>query len=259
MSSESDPLLIQGDDGRPGNFYEEFIQPCLAELVAVTLFVFVGTMAVYDTVSPTPDTPASAVAVALAHGLTIAILVAVTGPISGGHINPAVTFAMVLLREMKPVLAAGYFVCQIIGALLGAAFTRAVIGDVKYKQIGGGAHTLGEGVEPGQGILCEILLTTVLILVILHVAVDPKTQNPLAPLAIGFAVTVDILAGISVTGASMNPARSFGPAVVISVLKSFWDYHYIYWVGPFLGSVLAAFIYKFITADKSKRLIFKNN
>ncbi|KAK6171368.1 hypothetical protein SNE40_019573 [Patella caerulea] len=259
MSSERDPLVIQGDDRRSGNFYDEFIQPCLAELVAVTLFVFVGTMAVF-TVLTTPPPANPAVAVALAHGLTIAILVAVTAPISGGHINPAVTLAMVISREMKPVLAAGYFTCQIIGALLGATFTRSVLGDAKYSQYGGGAHTLGAGIEPGQGILCEILLTTVLILVILHVAVDPKTQNPLAPLAIGFAVTVDILAGINVTGASMNPARSFGPAVVISVFnKSIWDYHYIYWVGPFLGSFLAAFIYKFVTADKSKRLVFKND
>ncbi|KAK7507976.1 hypothetical protein BaRGS_00000941, partial [Batillaria attramentaria] len=114
-----------------------------------------------------------------------------------------------------------------------------------FKAIGGGAHNLGENVTAGEGMLCEIVLTVVLVLTVLMAAVDPQTKSNLAPLAIGFAVFVDILAGISVTGASMNPARSFGPAVVVSNVSSdFWKYHYIYWVGPLIGAIVAAVWYR---------------
>ncbi|CAH1794531.1 unnamed protein product [Owenia fusiformis] len=234
------------------------MRPSLVELVGVFLFVFIGTLS-YSSLS--------VVAIAFAHGLIFALLIAGFGHISGGHFNPAVTLGVLIAGEITPLLALGYLVSQCVGAVIGAACCRGVLSFVPegasmtpYEAILGGAHDLAPGVDPGRGILCEMLLTTVLITTVLMTAVDSKGKNSLAPLAIGFAVTVCILAGINVTGASMNPARSFGPAVVISYYKpAIWNHHYVYWVGPLLGSGFAGLMYRFVFASADKRLILKED
>ncbi|XP_064618111.1 aquaporin-8-like [Liolophura sinensis] len=198
----------------------------------------------------------SVVCVAIAHGLTIALLVASFGAVSGGHLNPAVTLGVFLSGGIKPLLAMAYVVAQLLGSLVGAGLVRAVLPSTTFKAIGGGAHNLVQGVGPGQGIVCETLLTMTLVLAVLMCAVDTD-KNVLAPLAIGFAVTVDILAGINVTGASMNPARSFGPAVVVSNVSNVWSYHYVYWVGPLMGSLLATLLYRLCFANPDNRLVMR--
>ncbi|XP_067672685.1 aquaporin-8-like isoform X1 [Haliotis asinina] len=260
MSQESDSLINRGDEA-PSQKFQKILQPCMAEFLGVCLFVFIGCMSVQDPLGVnSKGNPAltSTTAVAVGHGFMIALLVVAFGNISGAHLNPAVTFGILLSGAITPIMAFAYVIFQLLGALVGAALVRAVLPLAEYKMINGGAHIL-TAVEPGQGIVCEILLTTVLVLTVLMSAVDDHNKSNLAPLAIGFAVTVCILAGINTTGASMNPARSFGPAVALTVYNpDVWNSHYVYWVGPLLGSVIAAIFYRIIFACPEKRVFCKN-
>lgn len=239
--------------------FEEFVRPALAEFFGVTLFVCISCLSVQlSGGGATTLVPFSGVGIALGHGLTIGLLVVALGDVSGAHLNPAVTFGALLAGAIGPLQAAIYLFAQLSGSLAGAGLTKGVLPGAVYENISGGAHNLASGVSPGQGVLCEIVLTTVLVLTVLMSAVDSRTKSPLAPLAIGFAVTVDILAGVLVTGASMNPARSFGPAVVVSSINTdVWTYHYVYWIGPALGAVVAAAWYKLFLASSENRFVFK--
>jgi len=246
--SEKQSLVQVGKDELVG-WFDNILRPCLAELVGVALFVFIGTMAV---------NVQNNLAIALAHGLAIVVLVMSTANISGGHLNPAVTLAVCLAGAVPPLTALFYVISQLLGGIIGSALTRGVLSEDTFVNISGGAHALGETTTQGEGVLCEMLLTSVLVSVVLLTAVDPDTKSPLAPLAIGLAVSVCILAGILVTGGGMNPARSFGPAVTMSVFESsVWDDHYVWWVGPFLGSLLAVLWYRLVLAGNEKRLIMK--
>ncbi|KAK3091663.1 hypothetical protein FSP39_021648, partial [Pinctada imbricata] len=235
--SELDPLLSTNRDNQ--GMYATYVRPSLAEFVGTALFVFIGCMS-----SQTGDP----VAIGLAHGLSIALLVVSFGNISGGHFNPVVTLGVTLSRALLPSVGVLYFVFQLLGGMLGAALARGVLPEETYKNINGGTQVLGPNVEAGWAVLTEGVLTFMLVLTVLLAAVDNKTKSSLAPLAIGFVVIVDIMAGGNVTGASMNPARSFGPAVVFSPFISdgkpeVWTYHYVYWVGPAGGSIVSALVY----------------
>ncbi len=212
-----------------------------AEFIATMIFVFIGAGSVVVTGTMIGDgiTPASLVAISLAHGMTITVLVAATSHISGGHINPAVTFAACLVGKMDTAKGVMYVIAQLAGAVVGAYLIVAVIPDAAEGNLG--AHGLGIGVSAAGGLLAEIALTFFLVFVVFAVAIDPRGPQYLAPIAIGLAVFVDHLFGVTITGASMNPARSFGPALVA------WDWgnHWIYWVGPGVGAALAALGYRF--------------
>ncbi|XP_076444341.1 aquaporin-8-like [Babylonia areolata] len=254
-------------DSGGGRRYEEYVRPVLAELVGTTLFVCVGVLCEQYAAAATTSVPGmgtnsvadSSMCVAVSQGLLITVLVTAFGDISGAHVNPAVTFGVLLADAVSVGKTVLYVIAQLAGALLGATLSRVILPSHLYTAIGGGAHTLGSGVEPGEGVLCEVVLTAVLVLTVLVSAVDPRTKSPLAPLAVGFAVIVNVLAGAQITGGSMNPARSFGPAVVISFETSgYWNYHYVYWVGPFLGSLVAGVLYRLLFASGEKRLVFKS-
>ncbi len=178
--------------------------------------------------------PARLVAIALAHGLAIAFLVYATANISGGHINPAVTFAAFLTKKISAARGLMFVVAQL--TIPDAADTNL------------GAHALGPGVSVSTGLLMEIVVTFVLVFVIFATAVDPGGMGNLAPLAIGLAVLVDHLVAVPITGASMNPARSFGPALVAGE----WANHWIYWVGPLLGAALAGLVYQFAFINRPR-------
>ncbi|CAG5127831.1 unnamed protein product [Candidula unifasciata] len=246
--SEHTALINTNETGFQHRFeaiFEQRLRPCLTELIATAIFVFIGTTAACS--SMTVD------GVALAHGFTIALLIIGTGSISGAHINPAVTLGVLIGGAIAPIQALLYIVAQLLGAILGAAFSLAVIGYDAYGTCGGGGHVLPAHHTPGQAVFCEILLTALLVSTVLLAAVDSSTKSDLAPLAIGFAVTADILAGAAVSGASMNPARSFGPAVVVHKTEV-WSYHWIYWVGPATGAAIAGFIYRLLLAGPEKRI-----
>ena len=217
----------------------------LAELIATLLFVFVGAGSVVVITSPAvigadPHRDAAALtAIALAHGLAIALLVAGTARISGGHINPAVTFGAVITGRLKLTTGVLYVGGQLAGAVIGALLLEAaVVGDVEGSL---GAHSLNLGALDGEGagVMVEAVLTFVLVFTVFATAIDPRGLANLAPVAIGLAVLVDHFVGVPLTGASMNPARSFGPALVADV----WDDHWVYWVGPLAGGGIAALAY----------------
>ena len=214
----------------------------LAEFIATLLFIFLGAGTVVVTGGLLKDglTSARLVAIALAHGLTIALLVSATAKISGGHINPAVTFGAWITGKIDLAKAIMYVVAQLVGAVVGAWLLKAVIPAAAQGNLG--AHGLGPGITAGGGLLAEIVLTFALVFVVFATAMDPKGLGHLAPAAIGLTVLVDHLFGVPVTGASMNPARSFGPALAAGA----WDNHWIFWVGPLVGGGLAALVYEFL-------------
>ena len=217
-----------------------------AEFVATLLFVFIGSGAVVGVVGvlgrpPTEDIGAL-VAIALAHGLAIAVLVAATARISGGHVNPAVTFAAVITGRMKAGPGVLYIAAQLAGAVVGALLLKVVL--VSSVEGNLGAHALNDSALSSDfaGLLVEIILTFVLVFTVFAVAMDPRGPSNLAPIAIGLAVLIDHFVGVPLTGASMNPARSFGPALVANS----WDDHWVYWIGPLTGGALAGLVYYFV-------------
>jgi MIP family channel proteins len=221
------------------DFGQKTWQAVFAELIATLLFVFVGAGTVVVVIAFVPDIGSALVAIALAHGLAIALLVAATARISGGHINPAVTFGAVITGRMKLSTGVLYVGAQLAGAVIGALLLEAVVvGEVEGNL---GAHSLNLNVLDGKGagVMVEAVLTFVLVFTVFATAMDPRGMANLAPIAIGLAVLVDHFVGLPLTGASMNPARSFGPALV----ADFWDDHWVYWLGPLIGGGLAALVY----------------
>jgi aquaporin TIP len=243
---------------------ERTLRAVLAEFIATMLFVFLGAgaVAVITGALPLPaeggeplgvDTAASLVGIALAHGIAIAILVAATAHISGGHVNPAVTFAAVITGKMKAGPGVIYVAAQLAGAVVGALLLDAVL--VSEVQGNLGAQSLNDAALTSTvaGVLVEVILTFVLVFTVFAVAVDPRGPAAIAPLAIGLAVLVDHFVGVPLTGASMNPARSFGPALVANE----WDDQWVYWVGPLIGAAIAGLVYYFVyltPADEDERL-----
>jgi aquaporin NIP len=174
--------------------------------------------------------------IALAFGLVIAAMVYALGHISGAHLNPAVTFAFALSRHFPWRLVAGYWLAQAAGAIAAAFLLRASLGNV--ADVGA---TLPSGSD-GQSFLWEIVLTFVLMLVIMAVATDTRAVGEAAALAIGGTIALDALVGGPVSGASMNPARSLGPALAAHELDALW----IYLLAPPLGAALGSGVYAFL-------------
>jgi aquaporin NIP len=172
--------------------------------------------------------------VAASFGLVIMVMIAAVGHLSGAHFNPAVTVAFALTRHFPWRDVPLYVVGQLLGAVSGAWVLQQLIG----TQAGLGA-TVPSG-SPLQALGIEILLTAVLMFVIISVATDTRAVGQLAAIAIGGTVALDALWGGPLTGASMNPARSLGPALVAGV----WTAHWIYWVGPLLGASVGAALYQ---------------
>ena len=178
----------------------------------------------------------SHIGIALTFGLVITVMIAATGHISGAHFNPAVTLAFAFIRRFPWQEVPLYISGQLLGAMLGALTLRGLFG--LTANLGA---TLPQG-NPFQSLGMEVLLTTALMFVITAVATDPRVPASLAPLAIGATVALDALWGGPISGASINPARSFGPALVAGV----WSDQWIYWLGPIVGATLGALIFQLI-------------
>nr|QIJ55390.1 aquaporin 8.3 [Haliotis discus hannai] len=237
--------------------HKKLFRALMGELVGVCFYVFIGCMATPhpDGVYPGTTHPgAGAIPVALAHGLGLASLSAVLLKISGAHLNPAVTLGVVLCGEMGLGAGLAYVATQTVAGVIGAALCRAILPENVFIGINGGAHVLHVG--PGPGVVCEALLTCVVVLTYILAVIDPNTMSGRGPIAIGFSVVVCTLAGVAATGGSMNPARSFGSAVAVSAFNGdVWKYHYIYWAGPVFGAAIAVFFYRFVFASPEKRLV----
>ena len=213
-----------------------------AELIGTMLFVLMGTGAVIAATSgafrPIDDN-STLLIIAVAHGLGIATMGYATANISGGHLNPAVTLAMIATRNIKIGPGFMYMVVQLLGAALATALLYVIVID----SVGGdfGAHGVNTDVVGGDGgaLLIEILLTVALVSVIFATAVSKKGFGVAAPAAIGLTVLLIHLVAVPMTGASVNPARTFGPALISNAFDSFW----LYVIGPAIGAVAAAALY----------------
>ena len=211
------------------------LRVCASELIGTFVLVLIGVGAL-NASKANAGSGAGLLAIATAFGAAVAIMVAATGHISGAHINPAVTMSLLAAGKIKPADAAAYWVSQLIGAVLAALTLEAMLG-------GGAAREGVTTVDASkatlmQGVAIEAVLTMILVLVVFGTAVDMRAQK-MPALFIGATVAADILVGGPFTGASMNPARSFGPALVGGV----WDHHWVYWVGPLLGGAVGGLLY----------------
>ena len=225
----------------------EALKASVAELVATALFVMVGVGSFAVAAAG-----GSVVSVAAAHGFAIAMLTAGIIGISGGHINPAVSFAMMITGQVSLMRGLMYIVAQLIGACIGALLLRAFIVDEVLQQIAGGG---GQAVSPAvseawQGMFLEALGTFVLVWTFFAVAVNPRLgSGNVAPLYIGLAVLVVYLFLIPLTGSGINPARTFGPALFLpappddSGIPGRWSDAWIYYIGPLLGAATASLSY----------------
>ncbi|XP_030611401.1 aquaporin-8-like [Archocentrus centrarchus] len=169
--------------------YEQYVQPCLAELLGTSLFVFVGCASVIGNVET-----GGVVQPALAHGLALGVLIAVFGPISGGHFNPAVSLSVYLCGGMKLLLLVPYVVAQMAGGTIGAFLTQAIYPSDKYTASMGGAFN-AVSADAGKTTLAEMVLTLILTLVVCLGAVNRKTRTDWAPFSIGLTVVANIFAG----------------------------------------------------------------
>ncbi|MCH8089953.1 MAG: aquaporin, partial [Chloroflexi bacterium] len=175
------------------------------------------------------------------------VLVWATAHLSGGHINPAVTLAAFITGKIKLAKGALYVIAQVSGAVCGAFLLKSVIPNA--LEGGLGAHALSPAMaaeSAGLALLLEGTLTFFLVFVVFATAMDRRGPGNLAPLAIGLVVMLDHLIGVPLTGASMNPARTLGPAWAAGQ----WADHWIYWLGPMGGGVLAALVYQTIFAQR---------
>jgi aquaporin Z len=180
------------------------------------------------------------VAVALANGLAIGIMVSNLGHISGGHFNPAITAGFLGTRRIGVRIAAIYWVFQLGGAIIAALILRWLF---KKPAILGAVPHVAHGFPDSRALVLEIIMTFFLVWAVFATAVDERGAfKAIAGLAIGLTITIDVFVGGPITGAAMNPARAFGPEVA----SGFWGSGWIYWVGPIIGALIAAFAYDFL-------------
>ena len=217
----------------------------VAEFIGTFTLIFVGVGAIYQN--------AGLLAVAFAHGLAIAVMVSATAGISGGHLNPAVTFGLWVGGKISLQRGLAYWVAQLLGATAAAGLLLYVFAqlpnhvptDILAK---GTPDLLDKGINTAQGMVVEGVLTFFLVFVVYGTAVDARAPK-IGGLAIGLTITLDILFNGPFTGGAMNPARVFGPALV----SGHWTNHMVYWIGPLGGGGLAGLVYgRFLIKENGK-------
>ncbi|KAG9160620.1 hypothetical protein Leryth_019335 [Lithospermum erythrorhizon] len=221
------------------SFCAASLKAYLAEFIATLLFVFAGVGSAISFNKLTADgdlSPAGLVAIAIAHAFALFVGVAMAANVSGGHLNPAVTFGLAIGGNITILTGLFYWIAQCLGSTVACFLLSFVTGGLAIP-----THGVGAGLGALEGVVMEIIITFALVYTVYATAADPKkgSLGTIAPIAIGFIVGANILAAGPFSGGSMNPARSFGPA-----LASFdFSGHWVYWVGPLIGGGLAGLIY----------------
>ncbi|MFQ6112825.1 MAG: MIP/aquaporin family protein [bacterium] len=225
---------------------KENLKPFLAELISTFALCFIGAGAIVT--DSYTNGGVGLVGIALAHGLVLAIMVSATGHISGGHVNPAVTIGFMVTRRIEIVKGTGYIVSQLVGAVLAGFALRAIFSPEVWSASNLGTPALNAGVPFWNGVYIEAILTFFLVFTIFATAVDSRAPRNIYGFAIGLVLTFDILMGGPLTGASMNPARTFGPAVA----SGYFSNHLVYWIGPIVGGAVAALVYNTLLMSKTE-------
>jgi len=209
-------------------------QRLISEAVGTFTLIFIGAGSILATGG------ADLLTIALAHGLAIGVMVSAVGHVSGGHFNPAVTLAVWVSRRIGTGAASAYILTQLAAGALGALALRLLLPSVLWEPLNLGTPAVTPGIRAWQAIGIEAVLTFFLVWVVFATAVDPAGSfGKIAGLAIGLTIAMDIMMGGPFTGAAMNPARSFGPAVVSGELTGMW----VYFLGPIIGGTVAALLY----------------
>lgn len=224
------------DRARPSEAMAEWVLPLIVEGIGTFTLIFVGAGAIIQTAGT------NLVAIALAHGLAIGLMVAAAGHISGGAYNPAVTLGLAIAGKLRPDKAVAYVVAQLIGAVVAALMLKAVFPSELVDAVALGTPAVGAGFSAGNALLAELITTFFFLYIIFGVAVDRRGPVLIAPLVIGLAIAMDIFAIGGVSGAAMNPARWFGPALVQGEWSDWW----VWIVGPLVGGALAAALYYYV-------------
>jgi MIP family channel proteins len=206
-----------------------------AEFIGIFALVFVGGASIMA--AQMSQNSNGLLVAAIAHGLILALMVTATMRISG-HLNPAVTLGFLVTKRIEPMMAMVYIVAQLLGAVLAAYALKGIFPAEIAAATRLGGQSVSIDLSSIQAIVCEAIATFFLVFVIFGTAVDPAAPK-VGGFAIGLTVTADILAIGPLTGASMNPARSFGPALVSGIFEG----HLIYWIGPIIGGIAAALLY----------------
>ena len=219
-------------------------QKLVAELVGTFVFVFISAGAICaDTyLASTGQSGLGLLGIAVAAGLSFAVMATALGHVSGAHFNPAITIGFWVTRRLGTVDSIAYCIAQLLGATAAAYTIKLVIPDSTWtaKALGSITPDLGGDFTRAHGIALEAVMTFFLVSVVFATAVDAKGAfSKIAGFAIGLTITMDILFGGPFTGAAMNPARAFGPALA----TTHWQNHGVYWAGPLLGGVIAGFLY----------------
>jgi MIP family channel proteins len=215
------------------------LRALLAELIGTFALVFAGAGAI---MVDAKTHQLGHVGVAISFGLVIMAMIYGVGHISGAHFNPAVSFGFALTRHFPWRRVAGYWAAQVAGALLAAAILRGSLGNVAHV-----GATLPSGSQ-GQSFLWEVVLTFFLMFVIMAVATDTRAVGEAAAIAIGGTVGLDAMFGGPISGASMNPARSLGPALVSGDLHALW----LYLSAPLVGAALGGLAYQFVRGEQPR-------
>ncbi|MGH2718692.1 MAG: aquaporin [Actinomycetota bacterium] len=221
------------------------LRRCLAELIGTFLVVFMAAGAVIADVYLTHTRLTDSfgpLGIIVAYGVAVAVAMMLTMPVSGGHLNPAISIAAYVSRRISGVQAGGYIVSQAVGAVVAGFLLRGLMPKTSFQFASGGVPGLGAGVSVLRGAGIEVAVTFFVVLVFWAVAIDRRGPRALAPLAVGLAVALGGLAASAFTGGAMNPARWFGSALAATHFTN-----WLVWVaGPLLGALLGSLAYEAI-------------
>jgi MIP family channel proteins len=209
----------------------------LAELLGTFAFVFIGAGSVASKYFP--EATYGIFGVAVAHGLVLAVMVTAFMGISGGHLNPAVTLGLLAARRTDLRSAGAYIVAQLLGGVLAALLIKVVYPLGVVRPISLGTPSVANTIQFHQAMIMEGVMAFFLISAVYGTCINPAAPR-LGGLGIGLTLMFDMLVGGPLTGAAVNPARAFGPALI----SGQWVAHSVYWVGPIVGGVLAALLWE---------------
>lgn len=225
------------------------IAKCLAEFIGTFTLTFIGAGSICLNVF-NPDS-IGLLGIAIAHGLALCVMISALGHISGGKFNPAVSLGLVAGGKLPIKNGLIEIVSQVIGAIVAALCLKVIFPEAVAKAAELGTPALGKGISPLVGIFAEAIMTFFLVIAVFGTAIDRHgSWKAVAGFGIGCAVLFGILAFGGVTGAAMNPARAFGPALI----SGFWSAHYVYWIGPIIGGIVAGIVYsRFMLSPDQKQ------